>query len=148
MLSGMPKVQPHGIPGFIWLNRDLRPLAAGFLTAKLVNGNHQNTRFDDNNPTGKFLAEKFFGAEDLHIAMRNFDVQVRSHNITPLETAIRWIAHHSGLDEQDGIIIGASRVEQVVETVGMIRKGPLPKELVDVANQTWNDVEESRKDVI
>ena len=124
-----------------------RPLAAGFLTGKLVNKEHAGTRFGDDNPLGKF-AQKLLGAEDLHSAMRKFDTEARSHNMTPIEVAVRWIAHHSALRGEDGIIFGASKVEQIRETVAMIEKGPLPGEVLRTAEDLWSAVKGTRGEII
>ncbi|KAL8720943.1 MAG: hypothetical protein Q9225_002270 [Loekoesia sp. 1 TL-2023] len=124
-----------------------RPLAAGFLTAKLVNNEHEGTRLADNNPLGK-AAQGLFVAEDLQTAMKRFDVEVRSYNLSSIEVGIRWIAHHSVLGDEDGIIIGASKVEQIRQTVGMIRNGPLPKEVLKVVESFWESVKDSRSEII
>ena len=124
-----------------------RPLAAGFLTGNVANNERTGTRFSDDNPIGK-LAQKLFGSEVLHAAMRCFDFEVRSHNMTSIEVAIRWIVYHSALRDEDGIIIGASKEKQIRETVAMIRKGPLPEELVKTAEKLWWGVEKTRGDII
>ena len=124
-----------------------RPLAAGFLTGKLVNNDYASTRFRDNNPLGK-LAQKLFGAEDLHIAMKRFDVEAKSHGLTPIEVAVRWIAHHSALKDEDGIILGASKAEQIRETITMIKKGPLSEEVVKTAEDLWEAVKNNRREII
>ncbi|MCJ1270486.1 hypothetical protein MMC22_010383 [Lobaria immixta] len=124
-----------------------RPLAAGFLTGKLINNDHAGTRFGDDNPLGKF-AQKLFGAEDLHSAMKKFDAEAKSYKLTPIEVAIRWIAHHSALRDEDGIVIGASKVEQIRETVNMIKKGPLPGEILKTAENLWSAVKGTRGEII
>ncbi|KAF2185673.1 Aldo/keto reductase [Zopfia rhizophila CBS 207.26] len=67
----LPILRAHGISynGF-------QPLAAGFLTGKLVNNQHAGTRFGNKNPLGK-TAQGIFGAEDLLNAMKNFDEEVK-----------------------------------------------------------------------
>lgn len=124
-----------------------RPLASGFLTGKLVNNEHAGTRFGDDNPLGKF-AQKIYGAEELHSAMKTFDVEVKLHKSTPLEVAIRWIAHHSALRDEDGIIVGASKAEQIQETVNMLRKGSLPVEILKATDRIWAAVKQSRGEII
>ncbi|KAI4263557.1 MAG: hypothetical protein L6R42_001296 [Xanthoria sp. 1 TBL-2021] len=124
-----------------------RPLAAGFLTGKLVNGLHQGTRFADNNPLGK-AAQGIFGAEDLRTATKEFDSKLKPYNISSVEVAIRWIAHHSALGDEDGIILGASKVEQIRQTVGMIKNGPLPEDVLDIAEGLWHAVKDSRSEII
>lgn len=124
-----------------------RPLAVGFLTGKLVNNDHAGTRAADDNPLGKMM-QKLFGAEDLHAAMRNFDAEAKSLNLTPIEIAVRWIAHHSALRDEDGIIFGASKNEQIKETVAMIKKGPLDGKALKAADDLWTAVEGSRVGII
>ena len=124
-----------------------RPLAAGFLTGNVVNNEHTGTRFSDDNPIGKF-AQKLYGAEDLHSAMKSFDAEVRSHGMTSIKVAVRWIAHHSALRDEDGIILGASKEKQVRETVAMVQKGPLPEEVLRMTEKLWSAVEGSRGEII
>jgi aflatoxin B1 aldehyde reductase len=124
-----------------------RPLAAGFLTGKFINNEHAGTRFDDKNPLGNF-AKKLFGAQDLHSAMKKFDVEVNSYNLTPIEVAIRWISHHSALKDDDGIIMGASKAEQIQGSFSMIKKGPLPAQVLKMAEDLWSAVKESRGEII
>ena len=128
------------------LNHYNRPLAAGFLTGKLTNHNYDGTRFADDNPLGKF-AQKLYGAEDLKQAMKKFDIGVKAYDVTSLEVAIRWIMHHSTLGDGDGIILGASKVEQLRQTVMFARKGPLPEELVRLAEDLWTAVNGSRGEI-
>lgn len=153
----LPLLRKHGMAfnafrfvrsyqGLSYVDRD-RPLAAGFLTAKLVRNEHEGTRLGNSHPIGAVLASKVFGAKDLHAAMRTFDEAVRVHGLTPLEVAVRWIAHHSALRDEDGVVLGASKVGQVVETVGMIKKGPLSGDVVELAEKLWKDVEGSRGDI-
>ena len=117
------------------------------MTGKLVNNEHTGTRFGDENPLGKF-SQKLFGAEDLHSAMKRFDARAKSHNMTPTEIVVRWITHHSALRDEDGIIIGASKTEQVRETAMMIKKGPLPEEVLKTAEDLSSAVKGSRGEII
>jgi hypothetical protein len=50
----------------------------------------------------------------------------RQWRLEPIEVAMRWIAYHSALKDDDGIIIGASKTEQVIATTNLIKRGPLP----------------------
>ena len=65
------------------------------------------------------------------------------HGISDYELAIRWVLHHSALDagKGDAIILGASRPEQLEDTLRSCEKGPLPQELVDLMDQLWEKVE-------
>lgn len=79
-----------------------------------------------------------------------------------VETALRWLVHHSALRMEntgrggetevngsgegtineekrgnDGIIIGASSVGQLRTNLLDIEKGPLPKEVVEILDKAW-----------
>ena len=80
--------------------------------------------------------------------MRKFDTDARAYGLAPVEIAIRWIAYHSSLNEQDGVILGASTNDQIRETVGMIKKGPLPGEALESVEHLWDAVKDSRGGII
>lgn len=138
----LPILRAHGMTF-----NAFRPFAVGFLTGKLVNNEHAGTRFGDDHPFGK-AAKELYDAEDLISAMRKFDNDIKSHDLTSIEVAIRWLGHHSVLGPKDGIVLGASKVEQVRETVAMIQKGPLPGEVLASAENLWSAVKGSRADII
>lgn len=72
-------------------------------------------------------AQGIFGAEYLRTPIKQLEIKLKPYNISPVEVAIRWIAHHSVLGDGDGIVIGASKVEQIQQTVGMIEVVPYPE---------------------
>jgi aflatoxin B1 aldehyde reductase len=64
------------------------------------------------------------------------------HGIPMLEIALRWVRHHSTLkfgDQggNDGIVMGISSYEQLVQNVGFVKKGPLPEEVVEALDKAW-----------
>ncbi|KAI8959971.1 putative oxidoreductase [Daldinia sp. FL1419] len=138
----LPLLRAHGIAfnGF-------QPLAAGFLTGKLVNNEQAGTRFGEDHPLGA-ISRRMFGGEDLLSAMKKFDTEVKAQGFTPAEVAIRWLVHHSGLGEEDGIVLGASKATQIVETVGLIRKGPLPEAILPLVDELWGGVKGTRGEII
>ncbi|KAK8054321.1 aldo keto protein [Apiospora saccharicola] len=138
----LPLLRAHGIQ-----YNAFQPLAAGFLTGKLVNNEHSGTRFGDDHPFGP-MVRKHFGDEDLTSAMKKFDAAVKAQGLTPTEMALRWLAHHSSLEDDDGVIIGASELQQIIDTVGLIRKGPLPDTLIPLVEELWSGVEEKRQQIL
>ncbi|KAI1809187.1 putative oxidoreductase [Poronia punctata] len=124
-----------------------QPFAAGFLTGKFVTNQHAGTRFDKNSPLGA-ISQSMYGGEDLHTGMKKFLGGLQSHGLSPIEVAARWEAYHSVLGDGDGIIIGASSCAQIVDTVGVIRKGPLPDAVLPLVNELWAAVEGSRAQII
>lgn len=57
--------------------------------------------------------------------------------LTLKEATLRWLMHHSILGENDGVILGASSEQQMVENVAACEGGPLPQSVVDVFEQAW-----------
>ena len=64
----------------------------------------------------------------------------KEHNITLIESALRWMKHHSDLGANDAIIIGASSLKHLEDNLNDLEKGPLPKEVVDVYDEAWEHV--------
>jgi aflatoxin B1 aldehyde reductase len=124
-----------------------RVLAAGFLTGNFVNGQHAGTRMGDDHPFGKHM-QRTYGSEDVLSAVRKFDRETRALGLTPLEVSVRWIFHHSILRDEDCVLLGASRAEQVVENVAAVRKGRLPDGVLPLVEEVWEAVRGSRGDVI
>lgn len=138
----LPLLRAHGIRF-----NAFRSMASGLLTGNAVSDRAAGTRFDANNPLGGAM-RRVFGAQELQDAVRTFDRETRARGVTPLEVAIRWVAHHSVLAEEDGIVLGASKTKQVVETVEFIKKGSLSDDLLQLAEGLWDAVKETRGDII
>lgn len=80
--------------------------------------------------------------------MKAFVTGCEAQGLSPVEVASRWIAHHSSLNEKDGIVLGASKLEQVTETVANIREGSLPAQVVTLVDQLWEAVKPIRSSTI
>lgn len=57
---------------------------------------------------------KLYDDESLHNAQRKLTASTSELGITPIEAALRWAVYHSALQEEDGIILGASKEAQIV----------------------------------
>jgi len=124
-----------------------RAIASGFLTGNLVNGNHAGTRLADDNPLGKAF-QRMYGAEEVMQAVKTFDKETRGLGLTPLEVALRWIFHHSKLTDDDCVLLGASKAAQIIENVALIRKGPLPEDVLPLVDELWESVKATRGEII
>jgi aflatoxin B1 aldehyde reductase len=51
--------------------------------------------------------------------------------------ALRWLLHHSALEQGDGIIIGASKLQQVQATVDILNAGPLSRDAAAKLSELW-----------
>lgn len=111
-------------------------LASGFLT-----GNHVD---NEGTPTGRFAKNANLAAPEVAASMNEFVAGCSAQGLPPVEVASRWIAHHSALGDEDAIVLGASKLAQVGDTVASIRKGPLPQEVVALAENLWAGVNQTR----
>jgi aflatoxin B1 aldehyde reductase len=59
------------------------------------------------------------------------------HGIKVKEATLRWYMHHGPLGDEDGIILGASSVEQVEENLLACERGPLPDQIVESYEDMW-----------
>ncbi|KAI1321118.1 Aldo/keto reductase [Xylariaceae sp. FL0255] len=116
-------------------SRDLKfvaysPLAGGFLTGMFTEGAKlEGTRFEEGNQTGTWY-KRIYDRAPMHetvIALRKI---CDRHGLRMTEVALRWLYHHSVLEEKDGFIIGASNIAQLRENLSDIAKGPLPRDVM------------------
>lgn len=123
------------------------PLAGGFLTGKVTMSKDQShpnykpltsrTRWSGESKCG--IWTNTFDTEQVHTALRKFHDVCAIHNVSETEVSLRWLAYHSKLDKQDGIILGATREWQLQNNIAMIKKGPLPDELIEAVNCMYKE---------
>ncbi|KAK5988332.1 Aldo-keto reductase [Cladobotryum mycophilum] len=138
----LPLLRAHGIAYY-----GFRVVEAGFLSGRFVNNEYANTWLDEKNPLGK-LTQGLYASKVLQAATKRFDADVKALGLLPTEVAIRWAVHHSALGDEDGIILGASKTAQVVEMAGFVQKGPLPDNVLNIVQEAWSTLKESRANVI
>ncbi|KAI1206204.1 Aldo/keto reductase [Annulohypoxylon truncatum] len=104
------------------------PLGGGFLTGKLTLGTAEGTRL--RSAYGAHFAA-WYDRPEFHDAVKKLLEVIEPLGIKPSEAALRWAAYHSALGEKDGIILGATKIEQLKQNLEDIEKGPLPQAVVD-----------------
>ena len=120
------------------------PLCGGMLTGK--------HKFEDadKNESGRFFGkgagemyrnrywkkEMFESIEKIKQVLK----EVYGNNVSIAEASLRWIYNHSQLDGAygDGVVIGASSMDQFKNTISYIKKGPLDEKVVKVFDECWN----------
>jgi aflatoxin B1 aldehyde reductase len=120
------------------------PVAGGIFTGKYKAADEKPSegRFSDSNNArvAERYRERYFKDATFE-ALRLIEPVVQKHNLTLLETAFRWLVHHSDLNIKDGgndgIIIGISNHDQLVQNIKDIEKGPLPEEVVKALDEAW-----------
>ncbi len=124
--------------------------------------NHYGMRFYAYNPTmGGMLTGKYKSVDEVPTDGRfthrpgyqgkywnktNFDaIQVireatEKCGLTMIEATYRWLAYHSMLDGDrgDAILIGASKLNHLIDNMNTVKAGPLPEEVVDAFKRAWD----------
>jgi aflatoxin B1 aldehyde reductase len=115
------------------------PLAGGLLTGKYQLDNTivvPHGRFKDNpNYLPRFYTDSNFEAVSI-ISKACTDA-----NISMVEATYLWLMYHSALTENDGILIGASSVNQLQENLNILcseKERLLPDSVLDAFEEGWN----------
>lgn len=110
------------------------PLAGGLMTDKYRDKAIKDGRFTNRpNYQKRYWHDSYFDAIDkIKSVCEKYDI-----NIT--EAAYRWLAFHSMLNPErgDGIIIGASSSEQLLQNISYVSKGCLPGDVVKAIEDAW-----------
>ncbi|KAK2605750.1 hypothetical protein N8I77_008565 [Diaporthe amygdali] len=117
------------------------PIAGGLFSGKIKSKDFTPAegRFSDTANSGKMYRGRYF-RDSTFDALQLIEKAVEKHNLTLIETALRWVVHHSQLkikDGNDGIIIGISNIDQLANNLDNIEKGPLPEEVVKSLDEAW-----------
>jgi aflatoxin B1 aldehyde reductase len=138
----IPTCRRYGIDVVVY-----NPIAGGLFSGKYNTMNAETLpddggRFSDSGNTrvAQNYRKRYF-KDATFDALRLIEPVVKKHNLTLLETAFRWLVHHSKLNIKDGgndgIIIGISSDQQLKQNLDDIEKGPLPEEVLNVLDEAW-----------
>lgn len=112
------------------------PLAGGLLTGKHLS-------FEEEPSSGRFSRlqsyRKRYWKKSYFEAVNLIKARCLDEGISPTEAAFRWLNHHSLLNEEkrDGIIIGASKQEQLEQNINSLKKDLLPESILNAYNDAW-----------
>ena len=70
----------------------------------------------------------------MNLAIKDLHAFLQQRDISLAEASLRWLYHHSALETEDGLILGATKAAE---------KGPLPGEVVKMFEKTWDAVKEA-----
>ncbi|KAK9368967.1 NADP-dependent oxidoreductase domain-containing protein [Lipomyces kononenkoae] len=115
------------------------PLAVGFFSNVRRGQEPLGSRFDPNTRQGRRLRERYF-KESFFDAVESIEKVGAKYGISNNSIALRWLKHHSELSDGDGIILGASNIQQVKENLSSLSEGELPEEILEVVNDVWESV--------
>ncbi|KAK5994175.1 Aldo-keto reductase [Cladobotryum mycophilum] len=133
------------------------PLAGGFLTGKVTSSTDnanpvmlERTRWRGEGTLALYVTT--FDKPIMHEAIRKLKAacEASSPKLSVQEAALRWVIHHSALQDGDAIIIGAKRMVQLESNVADARRGPLEGAVLEAVESLWvlvsSDVEEVNSD--
>ena len=112
------------------------PLAGGMLTGK-------HLRFEDTPEPGRFARlesyRKRYWKQSYFDAVDEIRKACETEDIPMAEAGYRWLCYHSMMDaaKDDGILLGASRQEQMTQNMAATTKGPLPQSVLDAMDAAW-----------
>ncbi|KAG8158155.1 hypothetical protein KVR01_011916 [Diaporthe batatas] len=131
----LPLLRKHKIAFYAY-----SPIAGGLLAKT-------SQQFRDQSFTGRWDKAGFLGKVYQFIynkpnaleALDKWHEIAAAEGISPAEMAYRWVAHNSALDGSlgDGIIIGATSIEQWNSNLEAIQKGPLSAETAKKIDSLW-----------
>lgn len=120
------------------------PIAGGFLTKsrKALEEGSEGGRFAATDNRLNNLYRGFYLKKALLEGLGRWEELAREQGISQAELAYRWVYYHSALDTAKGdfLILGASKPEQITQTVEGIKKGPLKPEVVKGVDEVWEIV--------
>jgi aflatoxin B1 aldehyde reductase len=126
----LPYLQARNIPFIAY-----SPLAGGFLTGLVTEGiKLEGTRFEEGNTTGNWY-RRIYDRASTHEAVIELRRICDSRGLRLTEVSLRWLCYHSMLTEKDGIILGASNLQQLEQNMEDIARGPLPQDVVTLIDR-------------
>ena len=106
------------------------PLAGGLLTGKhRIEAPQPGTRFEKM----PVYRDRYWHPAHFE-AVRELSDLARAAGRSLVSLALGWLRHHAGVD---GVLLGASRLEQLHENLAALNDGRLPPELVVACDKVW-----------
>lgn len=112
------------------------PMCGGLLTGRY--GKFEDVPVDGRfthrpNYQGRYWKKSYFEALEV------IKSAAEKHSVTTIEATYRWLAYHSMLDGNrgDAILIGASKLNHLVQNMDAVKAGPLPEDMVNAFEQAW-----------
>lgn len=135
-LELIPACKRYGLDVVVY-----NPIAGGLFSGKYKTSDvPAEGRYSDAvGPMGGMYRKRYF-KDSTFEALAKIEPAVEKHGLTMIETALRWVKHHSALnviDGNDGIIIGISNRAQLKGNLDALDKGPLPEDVLKALDEAW-----------
>eukprot|EP01127_Copromyxa_protea_P002946 TRINITY_DN12858_c0_g1_i1.p1 TRINITY_DN12858_c0_g1~~TRINITY_DN12858_c0_g1_i1.p1 ORF type:complete len:329 (-),score=65.44 TRINITY_DN12858_c0_g1_i1:23-1009(-) len=117
------------------------PLAGGLLTGKFkFESEPDSGRYSGKTVWGKRYRDRFWH-KPLFDAQEEIKGLLEGQDISNSSVALRWLLHHSQLQDGDGIIVGGSSILHVQENLESIKNSaPLSEDVIQVIDGCWEGV--------
>ena len=131
-----PTLREHGMAFYAY-----SPLAGGFLTKTAQQIKDGAGRFGEQALGGMY--RNMYMKPAFLEALAKWEAAAKEEGCSRAEMAYRWVAYNSPLKSSNGdaIILGASSVEQLEQTLAGLDKGPLSQKAVDAIDEIWKGIE-------
>jgi len=118
------------------------PLAGGFLTKSKQQIQEGAGRFNNPDNAISNMYTTMYAKPSYIEALKQWNVVAKEEGVSRAELAYRWVRYNSPLavDQENAIIVGASSVEQLQDTLGWINNGPLSESTVEKIDQIWETI--------
>lgn len=121
-------------------------IAGGFLTKskeQLLQESGGEGRWSKKTVVGE-MYHKLYNRPKVLKALDLWSETAAAAGIPKAEMAYRWTAYHSALKEHlgDAMVLGASKISQLQQTVEGLGNGPLPEEVVKKIDDIWELVKD------
>lgn len=119
------------------------PIAGGFLTKTKQQVLDGAGRFDKSTPIGKMYSEMYSKPEYLE-ALAKWETIAKESDSSRADLAYRWVTYNSPLKKEygDAIIVGASSLGQLKQTLKGIKAGPLSAHAVKEIDSVWDTIKD------
>jgi len=132
-----PLLRKEKIAFYAW-----SPLAGGILTGRFASSEEANAGTKFNHEAFGPIYKSLFVKDSFFSALSELWTVAKAHNLSPIETSLRWLAYHSLLNKVDGdaIILGGSTPAHYENNIKELQRGPLPAPVVDACEKLWEKV--------
>jgi aryl-alcohol dehydrogenase-like predicted oxidoreductase len=124
----LPACRAMGVSNFVY-----NPLAGGLLTGKQNRAAPEpGTRFDSER-LGRMYRDRYWRAP-MFDAVERLKAAGAAHGRSLVSVALNWVLHHTAVE---GLVLGASRVEQLKANLEALEEGRLPPQLIEECDRVW-----------
>ncbi|KAL6864578.1 NADP-dependent oxidoreductase domain-containing protein [Trichoderma novae-zelandiae] len=121
-------------------------IGGGFLSKskeQLLQASGGEGRWSKKTEVGE-MYHKLYNRPKVLEALDKWSETAAAAGIPKAEMAYRWVAYHSALKEHlgDAIVLGASKISQLQQTVDGLDNGPLPEDVVKKIDDIWELVKD------